>query len=62
MDPIKIIKRAWQILWSYRALWIFGMLVALTAGGFFPPRGGGNSGGGGGESSQPGYPFRWEQR
>jgi hypothetical protein len=30
MDHIKILKRAWQIVWSYRALWIFGILVALT--------------------------------
>ncbi len=30
MDPIKILKRAWTILWSYRALWIFGIILALT--------------------------------
>jgi hypothetical protein len=30
MDPIKILKRAWTILWSYRALWVFGFLLALT--------------------------------
>jgi hypothetical protein len=29
----KIIKRAWQILWSYKVLWIFGILLAITAGG-----------------------------
>jgi hypothetical protein len=35
MDPIRILKRAWHILWSYRALWIFGVVLALTtAGGF----------------------------
>ena len=33
MDPVKIIKRAWYILWSYRALWVFGLILALTAGG-----------------------------
>jgi hypothetical protein len=32
MDPIKILKRAWYILWNYRALWVFGLLLALTAG------------------------------
>src|ERR1051325_1099559 len=32
MDPIKILKRAWYILWSYRALWIFGLVLALAAG------------------------------
>ncbi|MBI9051725.1 MAG: hypothetical protein JEZ00_20045 [Anaerolineaceae bacterium] len=32
MDPIKILKRSWHILWQYRALWIFGLILALTAG------------------------------
>ena len=33
MDPIIILKRAWTILWSYRALWIFGIILALTTAG-----------------------------
>lgn len=33
MDPVKILKRAWTILWSYRALWVFGLVLALAAGG-----------------------------
>lgn len=40
IDIGKILKRAWQILWSYRVLWIFGLLLAVTAG-----RGGGGSSG-----------------
>jgi hypothetical protein len=32
MDPIKILKRAWSILWSYRALWVFGLILALATG------------------------------
>ncbi len=32
IDPIKIIKRAWHILWNYRALWVFGLILALAAG------------------------------
>jgi hypothetical protein len=32
IDPIKIIKRAWTILWSYRTLWVFGLVLALAAG------------------------------
>jgi len=28
----KILKRAWHILWNYKVLWIFGVLLALTAG------------------------------
>jgi hypothetical protein len=38
----KILKRAWHILWNYRILWIFGVLLAITGGG----KGGGNGGGG----------------
>jgi hypothetical protein len=36
-----ILKRSWQILWNYKVLWIFGLLLAVTTGG----RGGGNGGG-----------------
>lgn len=43
MDPIRILKRAWHILWQYRALWIFGLILALTVGG--------TSGSGGGRAS-----------
>jgi len=43
MDYGKILKRAWDILWRYRALWVFGFILALTTGG-----GGGGGGGRGG--------------
>ncbi len=42
MDPLKILKRAWHILWSYRALWVFGLILALAAGG--SPGNSGNNG------------------
>lgn len=29
----KILKRSWHILWNYRVLWIFGILLALTGAG-----------------------------
>ena len=32
IDPIKILQRAWHILWNYRTLWVFGLLLALAAG------------------------------
>jgi hypothetical protein len=48
MDPIKILKRAWTILWSYRALWIFGIILALTTAG-----GGGSSGSSGQVRNNP---------
>jgi len=44
IDIGKILKRAWHILWNYRILWIFGILLAVTGGG-------GNGGNGGGSSS-----------
>jgi hypothetical protein len=34
IDVGKILKRAWHILWNYKILWIFGILLALTAGSF----------------------------
>jgi hypothetical protein len=33
MDSIKILRRAWQILWSYRTLWVFGLILALAGAG-----------------------------
>jgi len=45
----KILKRAWHILWNYKVLWIFGILLAIT--------GGSRSGGGNGGSSGSGYQF-----
>ncbi|MCJ7622312.1 MAG: hypothetical protein MUO76_02325, partial [Anaerolineaceae bacterium] len=30
MDHIKILKRSWHILWQYKALWVFGIILALT--------------------------------
>ena len=35
MDPIKILKRAWHILWSYRTLWVFGFILALAGAGTY---------------------------
>lgn len=32
MDHMGILRRAWRILWSYRALWVFGIILALTTG------------------------------
>jgi len=37
VDHIKIIKRAGNILWNYRMLWVFGILLALVAGGVGNP-------------------------
>jgi len=40
IDYGKILKRAWHILWNYKILWIFGILLALTVGGGGAERGG----------------------
>jgi hypothetical protein len=64
MDPIKILKRAWHILWSYRALWVFGLILALTAAG--SSGGSGNNGARySGDSNNQGYdaplPENWRE-
>ena len=33
MDHMKVLKRAWEIIWRYRALWVFGIILALTTAG-----------------------------
>lgn len=47
MDHIKILKRAFKITWDYKALWIFGIILALTVAS------GGGGGNGSGSSSPP---------
>ena len=42
IDPVKILQRAWHILWNYRTLWVFGLVLALAAGSSY--NGGGNNG------------------
>ena len=32
LDIKKILQRSWHILWSYRTLWIFGLILALATG------------------------------
>lgn len=63
MDPFKILKRAWQILWQYRALWVFGIILALTVGGGYSGSGGSGGSSGGGTSSNGGaYEFDLENQ
>jgi hypothetical protein len=58
MNHLKILSRAWTMLWHYRALWLFGFLFALAGGGssFGGSSGGGSSSSGG---SGSGVPPRW---
>jgi hypothetical protein len=30
MSHVEVLKRAWKILWSYRVVWVFGVILALT--------------------------------
>jgi len=65
MDPVKILKRAWHILWNYRALWVFGLILALTAAG--SAGGNGNNGvrfsgdGNNNQSYQAPLPENWRE-
>jgi hypothetical protein len=43
MNYGEVLSRAWQIIWKYKVLWIFGILAGLGSGG-----GGGGGGGGSG--------------
>jgi hypothetical protein len=63
MDHFQILKRAWQIVWKYRALWWVGLLLVLAGGGLgsgfgsgAPGSSGGGSGGGGPDWSPYGGP------
>lgn len=55
MQYFDILKRAWKITWGYKALWIFGILVALVSGGGGSGSGGGNSGAQGNWSQHGGW-------
>lgn len=47
MDTIRILRRSFEITWLYKALWVFGIILALTAPGGGGGNGGSNGGGGG---------------
>jgi len=65
MDPVKILKRAWHILWNYRALWVFGLILALTAASSGGGGGGNNgvrfSGDGNNQNYQIPLPENWRE-
>jgi hypothetical protein len=56
MNHTQILRRAWNILWSYKAIWVFGILLALTSASGSGNGGsnGGGDNGGGGSGSLPG--------
>ena len=61
IDPLKILERAWRITWNYRALWVFGIILALVAGGGARGTPGSPEVQFGGDSGQPGAEFRWPE-
>lgn len=38
MKVKNIMKRSWELLWSYKALWIFGIFLALTTAAGYSPQ------------------------
>ena len=58
MDHFKILKRSFTITWNYRALWVFGILLALTSASSGGSNGGTRSEIGPGESG-PNIPVEW---
>lgn len=56
MDHFKILRRAYRITLDYRALWVFGILLALFSVASGSP-GGGGGGGGGGSNGSGGFDF-----
>ncbi len=74
MDHVKILKRALQITWKYRTLWLIGLLLVLVGGGVTSqfPVSPGNPGDGGGDGDRWGddwgyhrdfdsWPEAWEE-
>jgi hypothetical protein len=45
MNHKDILSRSWKLLWSYKALWVFGMILALTTSSFPDQMFNGNNGG-----------------
>lgn len=44
MNHTNILKRSWKILWAYRALWVFGFILALTTASASSPGSNSNTG------------------
>lgn len=60
MDHLKILKRALNITWKYRALWLVGLLLVLAGGGVASGfRGSPGSPGSGGDGGR-GRTWQWE--
>ncbi|HSQ17137.1 MAG TPA: hypothetical protein VLM83_05515 [Anaerolineales bacterium] len=51
MKHVQILKQSWEILWSYKTLWVFGIILALTTASGGGGGGNGGSGSGSGGSS-----------
>lgn len=53
----EVLSRAWQIVWKYRVLWIFGILASCSRGGTsFNWNAGGSGGDGGFDGGMPNLP------
>mgnify|MGYP003333134112 CR=1 FL=1 len=58
MSHMQVLKQAWRLLWRCRALWVFGILLALTTFSWESSawRSGGNDGGG--NNQPPNFNFQ----
>ncbi|MCP4540968.1 MAG: hypothetical protein GY832_27855 [Chloroflexi bacterium] len=61
MDHIKILQRAWETTWRYRALWIFGIILALTTASGGSSGGSGSSGPSNSNGTYPPSDFPWSE-
>ncbi len=50
----EVLSKAWQIIWKFKILWVFGILASCSRGGG-SSNGGGNNGGGGNGSNGNGF-------
>ena len=60
MKHTQILKRSWDILWGYRAMWVFGIILALTSASATGGSGGhGGGGGDGGHGAMYNHPAQY---
>jgi hypothetical protein len=63
MNHKDILKRAWQILWEYKALWIFGFILAITtaSGSSSNAANGANNSSSSTDQNEPAFGESWEE-
>jgi hypothetical protein len=62
VDHIQILKRAAQVVWKYRALWVIGLLLVLAGGGVLNGFNGAPGSPGSADSDSNGYRYHWDHQ